>query len=638
MTELLQFTISGLVLGSIYAIAASGLVVTYTTTGVFNLAHGAIGGLAAFAYWWLTVDQGWPVLVAALVVIAGSALLGIGMESAVFRRFRHAPVESTLVVTIALTLFVVGIANQLFDPTAPRRLGHLLGERHIVVADVTITGDSLLVLAVGAAVAVGLRLLLHGNRLGAAMRALVDDPDLAGYAGVRARRVAQMSWAIGFGVAGLSGVLFASGRPLQIIVLTFLVLNAYAAAIVGRLKSLPMTFVGALLLGVLQEITNVSYLWPDGEWWARSRLAVPGLFLLAAVCFVPAARLRVGRVQGRDEPQPPKPRSMLSLAAAGIAAVAVLTQVLPADQVPTMSRALVFAVVLLSIVVLTGYGGQITLATYLFMALGTWTAGSLFEGGSVLSLVLAAVVAAPVGALVALPSLRLRGLYLALTTLAVALAGQYLIVGDKHLFGSGPLQVERPRIGRWAAESDAAFAIAVAAIFAVLACLVLAFRRSRYGRLVASVRDSEVAAATLGQDVRLPKLALFAASAALASIGGALYGAQSLIVGDVNFEPINNLVIFMLAVVGGATTITGALLGGLLFALMTEVQVSLPDLAGLTFVVIGASAVALGRNPGGLAGILLARLQRIRSALTTEEPASPPPTTATRPEALEVGA
>jgi branched-chain amino acid transport system permease protein len=246
------------------------------------------------------------------------------------------------------------------------------------------------------------------------------------------------------------------------------------------------------------------------------------------------------------------------------------------------------------------------------MALGCWTAGSLVEGGNLLALVAAAAIAAPVGALVALPSLRLRGLYLALTTFAVALAGQYLIVGDHRLFGSGPLTIGRPQIGRWAADSDAAFAVAVAAIFAVVATLVLLVRRSRYGRVLAAVRDSEAASATLGLDVRLPKLVTFAASAAIASVGGALFGAQSLIVGDVNFEPVNNLVIFMLAVVGGVTTVTGALIGGFLYAFLIEVQVDQPSIAGLTFALVGVAAVALGRHPNGLAGILLARLRRVR--------------------------
>jgi branched-chain amino acid transport system permease protein len=614
VTELLQFAISGIVLGAIYAIAASGLVVTYTTTGVFNFGHGAVGGLAAFGFWWLTVEHSMPLIPAAVLVVLASALIGVVLERGVFRRFRHATIESTLVVTIALTLFLIGVTNQLFDPTSPRRLGPLLGDRHIVIADVTITGDSLLILGVAVVVAVGLRVLLFGTRLGVAMRAVVDNPELAGYAGVRARRVAQASWAIGFGIAGLSGVLFAAGRPIQIIVLAFLVLNAYAAAIVGRLRSLPLTFAGAIGLGVLQELTNVSYLWPAGETWSRARLAVPGLFLLAAVFFVPAARLRVGRVVGRDDPRPPGPKGIALRSILGVGLVAIVAQLLPADDVPTLSRGLMFAVVLLSLVVLTGYGGQITLATYLFMAIGCWTAGSLVEGGNVLSLVLAAVIAAPLGALVALPSLRLRGLYLALTTFAVALAGQYLIVGDSHLFGSGSLTIGRPQIGRWAADSDAAFAVAVAIVFAVVATIVLLARRSRFGRLLAAVRDSEAASATLGLDVRLPKLATFAASASIASVGGALFGAQSLIVGDVNFEPINNLVIFMIAVVGGVTTVTGALLGGFLYAIVIDVQVDQPDFAGLTFALIGVAAVALGRQPNGLAGMLLARRRRRSSA------------------------
>ena len=137
------------------------------------------------------------------------------------------------------------------------------------------------------------------------MRSVVDDRELTRLDGIRSVAVARCSWMIGFMLAALGGVLFVGGQNLNAIVLTLLVLNAYGAAMVGRLTSLPMTFVGALVLGLVQELSNVSWLWPDGDVFQRIRLAIPGLFLIAAILLVPSARLVAGRIVGRDEPPVP---------------------------------------------------------------------------------------------------------------------------------------------------------------------------------------------------------------------------------------------------------------------------------------------------------------------------------------------
>src|SRR4051794_34521146 len=263
MTELFQFTLFGLMLGCIYAIAAMGLVLTYTVTGVFNFAHGAVGMLAAFIYFELRVRHDVPTpLAVILVVFVLAPAMGYVAER-LLRRFQGADYGTSLVVTIALTVGLLGIAMQVFDPGEARNVPYLLGDNRIRVLSVPITYDRIAMVVIALAVAFGLRALLFGTPLGARMRAVVDDRELAHLNGVRSVLVARCSWMIGFALAALGGMLFAGGQNLNAIVLTLLVLNAYGAAMVGRLTSLPMTFVGALLLGLIQELTNVSWLWPS---------------------------------------------------------------------------------------------------------------------------------------------------------------------------------------------------------------------------------------------------------------------------------------------------------------------------------------------------------------------------------------
>ena len=302
MTELLQFSLFGLMLGCVYAIAAMGLVLTYTVTGVFNFAHGAVGMLAAFAYWELRVRHGVPTPVAlAIVLLVLAPAMGLVAER-LLRRFRGADYATSLVVTIALTVGLFGLATQVFDPGEARNVPYLFGDHRITVLSVPITYDRIAMVIIALAVAFGLRGLLFGTPLGARMRAVVDDRELARLNGVRSVMIARCSWMIGFMLAALGGVLFAGGENLNAIVLTLLVLNAYGAAMVGRLTNLPMTFVGALFLGLLQELTNVSWLWPSTDLFLRLRLAIPGLFLVAAVLLVPSFRLSAGVVVGREQP------------------------------------------------------------------------------------------------------------------------------------------------------------------------------------------------------------------------------------------------------------------------------------------------------------------------------------------------
>ncbi len=619
MTELLQYTLFGLMLGCVYAIASMGLVLTYTVTGVFNFAHGAVGMVAAYAYFELRVHHGVPTPIAlALVVLVLAPITGLGAER-LLRRFQGADYATSLVVTIALTVGLLGFAAKVFPSTDARNIPYLFGDRRFLVASVPITYDRLAQVVIAIAVAFGLRFLLFRTPLGARMRAVVDDPELARLNGVRSVAVARSSWMIGFALAALGGVLFAAGTNVNAIVLTLLVLNAYGAAMIGRLTSLPMTFVGALLLGLCQSLTNVSWLWPDGDLFARVRLAIPGLFLVLAVLLVPSFRLSAGRVVGRDQPTVPTVRRSLVAGLLFVVAVAAIVNVGPDSLQSHVVRALVMATIALSLVAVTGLSGQISLTQYLFLGIGAFVAGKTFGGANVFGMLAGGVVAALVGVLAALPSARLRGLHLALSTFGVALIAREAILADPRVLGRSGLAVGRPHILGMSTSGDAAFAIWCALVFVSLSLTVVIVRRSWFGRQLTAIRDSELAAATLGMRVRMTKVIVFAFAAFIAGCAGALFGGMSASIDQPQFEPVNGLVIVLFAFVGGITTVSGAATAGLLFAALVYAESTYPGLSGVVFLAIATAAISLGRQPDGIAGLALSLFRRAERAAPAEE-------------------
>jgi branched-chain amino acid transport system permease protein len=592
-------------LGCVYAIASMGLVLTYTVTGVFNFAHGAVGMVAAFGYFELRVNHDVPTPIALAIVVFVLAPIAGLLAELLLRRFQGASYATSLVVTIALTVGLLGFAQKVFPDDEARYVPFLFGERRFTVLDVPISYDRIAQVVIALLVAFGLRFLLFGTPLGARMRAVVDDPQLAQLNGVRSVFVARCSWMIGFALAALGGVLFAAGTNVNAIVLTLLVLNAYGAAMVGRLTSLPMTFVGALLLGLIQELTNVTWLWPDGDLFSRVRLAIPGLFLVLALLFVPSFRLSAGRVVGRDQPRVPTLRRSLLAGAGFVALVGALVNLGPEDLPAHAIQAIVMATIALSLVAVTGLSGQISLAQYLFLGVGAYVAGETFGGDSVLGMLLGGLVAAALGVVVALPSARLRGLHLALSTFGFALIGREAVLADPRVFGLGGLEVARPEVLGISTTSDARFAVWCAVVFVLLAIVVGVVRRSWFGRQLTAIRDSELAAASLGLRVRWSKVAIFALAAFIAGCAGSLFGGMQNTVDQVQFEPVFSLVILLYAFVGGITTVTGSVVAGSLFALLTFAQGEFPDLAGLVFVAVAAGAIGLGRQPDGIAGMLL---------------------------------
>ncbi|GAB6985441.1 branched-chain amino acid ABC transporter permease [Nocardioides pyridinolyticus] len=599
MTTFLSFTILGLFTGAAYAIAASGLVLTYTTTRVFNIAHGAFGMVMAFTFWDLSQRQGMPMWLSLFLVLFVIAP-GIGwfVQRFVTRGLGEGPVSVSLVVTVGLFVGLIGVAQYIWPPE-PRTLPPFLPDKGVEVGDTYVTAHQIITIVLSAVVAVLLYLLLNRTRIGTAMRASVDNPVLLQLFGGKPDRVASLSWAIGISLAALAGILLTPVIGLSYFDLTLLVINAYAAAMLGRLKSLPLTFVGAMGLGVLQSFA-VAYLPSEGN-LAGLRAVVPALFLFVVIVLMPQAQLRIGQVKGIVSAPLPSLTKSLGWGAALLMLVAVLAVAMSDANLLLAGTAATYAMVMLSLVLLTGYGGHVSLAQFTFAGVGALAYAKLDEP-NLYGLLMSALIAAAVGALVALPVLRLTGLYLALSTLAFGVLMDKMVFQADFAFGyNGTLGADRLSVLGYSFDSTGGYVLVMAVFFVLMGIALLLLRRGVLGRMLIAMRDSPAACGTLGLDMRWFRVALFGLSAGMAGLAGGLFAGLRGTIGAADFQLFNSLPLLLLAVVCGVTSVTGAALGGTGLMLLPVLQSSQPELAGLVFAVLGFGAVALGRDPNGLA-------------------------------------
>ncbi|HVA42008.1 MAG TPA: ABC transporter permease, partial [Acidimicrobiales bacterium] len=443
-----------------------------------------------------------------------------------------------------------------------------------------------------------------------AMRAVVDNPGLAAMAGARPNRIAQFSWALGAALAALGGVLLAPLQgALNIDLLTLTVILAIVPAVIGRLRSLPLTVAGGLVIG-LAVTYAVGYLPPD-SFVAKAQTAIPMVILFVALVLLRQERLRSGRVTGMTIARAPSLSRSLVAAGVFIVVAVVVSELVSGVNLGTATRGVVLGIAFLSLVLLTGYAGQVSLGQMTFVGTGAYAMAHLGHHGSLVGVLAAVAVSGGLGALVAIFAVRLRGLYLALSTLAFAYAMDYIFF-DQHFgpYGSG-LSVDRLHVPGLDTTSDKGFFILGAVIFALAGVGLLALRRGRYGRRLAALNDSPQACATLGVNIAYTKLAVFSASAALAGLAGALYGGQQHLVTSADFQTFNSLVLLLLVLLGGKSLVSGALATAVLYALFPVLQQHVPSLSNIQYVLVGLGALTLGRNPEGLGG----QITRLRDLL-----------------------
>ena len=422
-------------------------------------------------------------------------------------------------------------------------------------------------------------LMSHFTQIGLRMRAMAESPRMVQLAGINSERVGVAIWVLSSFLAGLAGVLLAPlFAELQALNFTDLLVAAIAAAALGSLTSLPLAFWGGIGLGVVQELLG-GYL-PSGSVLSSGlRPALPFAVLIVLLLVLPGLRERWFHddpLAGCDPPPPPMATAIGGhgleelLRGGGWMVLAVffvscLTW-MPGNWTFTLTQGLAYSIIFLSIVLLTGMSGQISLCQAAFAGIGAFTCAQLVShfGISVLvGIVAGGAVAAVVGVVVAMPALRLGGLALALATLAFGLLADN--VGFQFPWsgnGDSGVNIPRPQLGSLNFTSGKAFFVLAFVLLIACSAVVLAIRQGTTGRELAAMRGSELAAASIGTNLAKLKITVFAVAAALAGVGGALYGSLQGTVSPNDFNSLLSLVFMVVVVTTGVYTVQGRHPGG----------------------------------------------------------------------------
>ena len=643
------YTVLGVALGSVFAIAASGLVVTYATSGIFNFAHGAVATVCALVYWQLKVDWGWPTFFATVVtVFVVAPALGAFIEVAVMRGLRGTSEITQLVIPVAVMLALNGAAVWIWKrgTVSHNNTYWFGGDNAVSVFGQNLRVHQLISMGFAVAIAAVLYVVLHKTRVGTTMRATVDDRNLLMMNGGRPDLMSMLAWAIGSCLAGLAGVLISPERgQIEVLALTLIVFSAYPAAIAGRLRSVPLAFAGAIAIGVAirwwekLSSTSAGPRWPA---WANVRIALPAILLFVILLLLPQDRLR-GTVisRSRERFHVPTVPASAAWAVVLVVVVAMLQALLGGTDVLKLNQAMALSVMALSLVLLSGYAGQVNLALFAFAGIATiavWqfdvgpTGQALRESMSVFGILIAVVVCMIVGGLIALPALRLRGLYLGLATFAFAIIVDQLVLQqanalhpnlfgwkfELNLFTNRTLTVPRPHWFGVDFTNERSYLMLLTVTFALIGIGLIALRRSAYGQMLVAMKDSPAACATLGLNIVRLKLSVFMLSAGIGGLGGLLWAAQIRTIDNTRFDLLLGLSLFLLAVVGGIGYVSGALVAGLLMAVVSTVLPEMfdnfgndvPQLRWLfvdvlgnfnKFVGVALIGIQLGKNPSGVA-------------------------------------
>ncbi|WP_261569680.1 branched-chain amino acid ABC transporter permease/ATP-binding protein [Frankia gtarii] len=556
MNDLLPFVIIGLVSGSVYGLAATGLVLTYKTSGIFNLAHGAVATTAAYTFYFLRVQHELPWGLAALLSIGvvGPAL-GLLLEL-MARRLAEVRVVYKIVATIGIILAVQGFFTARYGAQSQTFPTFLPTGEAFTLSGTVITWDQIIITAIALVATAGLYLFFRFARLGLAMRGVVDDSELLDSAGTNPVAVRRWSWVIGSTFACLAGVLLAPSLSLDALLLTLLVVQAFGAAALGYFSSLPLTYAGGLVVGVLASVlTKYGAVTHPNALLTGLPPSTPFLVLFAVLLLTPRRRLVDRRLSARllvtDTWRAPA-RIQLS-GAVVLAALAVAVPFLVGGaRVPTYTDALLKVILFLSLGLLVRTSGQVSLAHAAFAAIGAAAMGHFTTGLGLpwlVALLLAGLVAIPVGAVIAIPAIRLSGVFLALATFGFGIALEQMGYPLKILFGSSTSGVRVPRPGLSAFESDRGYYYLVLIFVVLVAALVVGVHRSRLGRLLRGLSDSPTALATHGASVNTTRVLVFCLSAFVAAIYGGLYGGSVSAVTGSSFSSFSSLVLLAVLVI-----------------------------------------------------------------------------------------
>jgi ABC-type branched-subunit amino acid transport system permease subunit len=614
----IQLLILGAAAGTLYALLASGLIIVYRSSRVLNFAHGAIATVGTYTYLYLLNDQGWSKIPAVIGGVVGSVAVGVVFDYLFMRKLRTADPLARLVCTLGLLVFIQALIHPVFgneDPVPaqlfPSETWHLPFGR----PNFTIGSDRVILMGITVVISLLLWGLYTFTSFGRQTRAAADSERASQLLGISPLRLELLNWALGSGLAGLAGILLSTLQQPSLTAYTQVLVTAIAVSLVANFRSFGVLVVvgvalgsgSALLLRYSQTLATATGV----PGWDQ---ALPLIVIIAAVVLGGRSVVPKGADNRRGLPLARMPKRPLLWA--GIAAVIGVAWYLlaPIGVIDPTSASLITAIALMSLVVLTGYCGQISLGQMTLAALGALGAGRVLEHIGLtppLAVVVGGLAAIPIGFIVGLPAVRVRGVNLAVVSLSVAIvldatlfssdkladAGLGMQFPDPKLFGVDLNGLSQPRV----------FGIFVLAMTVLIGALVIAVRKSSLGARFLAVRANERGATASGLSVARVKLLSFVIAAFIAGMAGVLFGYRSHQLTWTTFDFFTSITLVSVLYLGGVTSVGGAVLGGLmlangglmshLFSFSGNAQTVVNVLSGL-----GVMSIVV-MHPEGLAGI-----------------------------------
>ncbi len=551
-----ELLVAGLLAGAAYCISALGIVVIYKGSGVLNFAQGAVGMVATSEY--AKARHGGYSLGPSLLFGLGIAgALGLAIYLLVMRPLRYSPPSVRMVASFAVLLILQGFGRLPWGGITAF-VPYPIRQHNYHWNGVTLGTNDILSIVVAVVITIGLAVAFRITTAGRATEAAALSEKAAMRLGYRVNVLAAGTWVLGSVLAGVAGILIAPNIGLSITNLTLIVIAALAAALVGGFKSLGVTAVAAFVIGAVESLLTTAFIASPG--WSQ---AVP-FFVIVLVLALRGSGIP-SRVEAITERLPLAPYPKLSWPTILVSAVAlaVVPLLLHPLWVLQAQLGVGVALVTLSVVPLTGYLGQISLMQWGVAGAGAFFSGALAAHSGVpmlLALLIAAVIAFVMGAIIALPMLRIRGIDVAIVTLGAGIAIQELLLGT--YWGQTGLTVPRPDLFG-TTLSQRQFLYVSEVILTLVVSVVWMLRRGSFGQHLLAARASERAAAACG--LRSPQLKLwtFGISCAIAAIGGGLYGFGTATLGTQTFDPVTSIQILTFAFIGGVGSIVGAVIVGL---------------------------------------------------------------------------
>jgi ABC-type branched-subunit amino acid transport system permease subunit len=553
------------------------------------------------------MGMAWPLAMLLSLLLAGVAA-GLLLErvayglSAVGTAARVAATVGLLVAIQGALVVAFGSASLAMRIYLPTDIVELPG--------VNVRMDQIIVTVFVLVVVAALYLFFTRTKLGLSMQAVVDDPGLLGLKAISPVRVRRFAWLIGSSFAAISGMLLAPTLGLDAFLLTLLVFYAYGAAAVGAFSSLPITYLGGLAIGVAAALLT-KFLNTTGP-IAALPATLPFLVLFGALLLVPKQHLieRGSQVVRRQLPPMAFSRRTQAVGLAVGAAVVLAVPSVVGTRLPLYTTALAYVILFTSLSLLVRMSGQVSLCQMAFAAVGATTAARAVDAGIPfpLAVLLAGVVAIPIGALLAIPAIRLSGVYLAIATFGFGLLMQRLFFPSFLMFGENYfLTAPRPRLGGLNVHTDTGYYFVTLAATVACVALVALIRRSRMGRLLRAFADSPTALNAHGTNTTELKVLVFCTSAFLAGIGGALIGPVTGTATQVSFDLSGSLLLLAVLFVAGRQPLLSAVLASILYIVIPG-YIDNADVREYTPIVFGALALVAAIYGG------VPVLERLRSA------------------------